>query len=158
MHPAHLVHLAHRPPNRRATPIARRIETGVETNTLRFQCPNAGREVDSGVSTLCDGRLLSIRVRCPICEDLHECRVADGSLGALLSADDGSNDGQLNKAPEVLQVFHGASAEIIELREQLLDELNHRLKNNLQVLYGLLKVTWRKTDNAEAREVLSDTC
>jgi two-component sensor histidine kinase len=158
MHPAHLVHLAHRPPNRRATPIARRIETGGETNTLRFQCPNAGREVDSGVSTLCDGRLLSIRVRCPICEDLHECRVADGSLGALLSADDGSNDGQLNKAPEVLQVFHGASAEIIELREQLLDELNHRLKNNLQVLYGLLKVAWRKTDNAEAREVLSDTC
>jgi transcription elongation factor Elf1 len=118
MHPAHL---AHRPPHRRATPIARKIETGVETNTLRFQCPNAGREVDSGVSTHCDGRLLSIRVRCPICEDLHECRVADGSLAALISADDESNDAQLNKAPEVLEVFHGESAEIIELREQLLD-------------------------------------
>jgi two-component sensor histidine kinase len=154
MHPAHL---AHRPPNRRGTAIAPKIETGVDTNTLRFQCPNAGREVDSGVSTHSGARLISIRVRCPICEDLHECRVADGSR-ALLSADDESNDAQLNKAPEVLQVFHGASAEIIELREQLLDELNHRLKNNLQVLYGLLKVAWRKADNAEAREVLSDTC
>lgn len=151
-------HLAHRPPKRRATPIAPKIETGVETNTLRFQCPNVGREADSGVSTHCGARLISIRVRCPICKDLHECRVADGSLGALLSADDESHHTQLNKALEVPQVFHGASTEIIELREQLLDELNHRLKNNLQVLYGLLKVAWRKTDNAEAREVLSDTC
>jgi Histidine kinase len=141
MHPTHL---AHRPPNRRGTAIAPKIETGVATNTLRFQCPNTGREVDSGVSTHCGARLISIRVRCPICEDLHECRVADGSLGALLSADDESNDTQSNKAPVVLQVFPGPSGEIIELREQLLDELNHRLKNNLQVLYGLLKVAWRK--------------
>jgi hypothetical protein len=39
----------------------------------------------------------------------------------------------------------------------LLDELNHRLKNNLQILYGVLQTACRKTDNAEAREVLSDT-
>ena len=155
MHPAHL---AHRPPNRRPTPTARKIETGVETNSLRFQCPNTGREVDGAVSPHCGACLISILGRCPVCEDLHEFRVANGSLGALLSADEEPNDAQLNKALEVLQVFHGASAEIIELREQLLDELNHRLKNNLQVLYGLLKVAWRKTDNAEAREVLSDTC
>jgi two-component sensor histidine kinase len=47
--------------------------------------------------------------------------------------------------------------EIIELREQLQDELNHRLKNNLQILYALLQAAFRKTGNAEAREVLSDT-
>ena len=115
--------------------------------------PSATNSADRAVI-----RLIGIRVRCPICEELHECRVADGSLGARISADDESNDAQLNKAPEVLQVSHGASAEIIELREQLVDELNHRFKNNLQVLYGLLKVAWRKADNAEAREVLSDTC
>src|SRR5271170_1860967 len=124
-------------------------------DTLRFQCPNTDREVDSGIGTHCGVRLVSIRVRCPICENLHVWRVADGYLAPL---DHESNDARLNKAPEVLQVFHNPSAEIIEFREQLLDELNHRLKNNLQVLYGLLKVAWRKTDNAEAREVLSDTC
>jgi two-component sensor histidine kinase len=51
----------------------------------------------------------------------------------------------------------GPRAEIIELREQLLDELNHRLKNNLQMLYGFLELALRKTNNSEAREVLSDT-
>jgi two-component sensor histidine kinase len=46
---------------------------------------------------------------------------------------------------------------VIELREQLIDELNHRLKNNLQMLHGLLQHASRKTENSEAREVLSDT-
>jgi two-component sensor histidine kinase len=64
----------------------------------------------------------------------------------------------LNKGQTVFQVFQGPGAEIIELRDQLLDEFNHRLKNNLKVLHGLLKVAWLKTDNTEAREVLSDTC
>jgi two-component sensor histidine kinase len=39
----------------------------------------------------------------------------------------------------------------------LLDELNHRLKNNLQMLYGILEIARQKANNAEAREVLSDT-
>lgn len=39
----------------------------------------------------------------------------------------------------------------------MLDELNHRLKNNLQMLYGFLEIAHRKTNNPEAREVLSDT-
>ena len=81
-----------------------------------------------------------------------------GVSGADLSTDHQPNDARLNKAQTVFQVFQGPGAEIIELRDQLLDEFNHRLKNNLQVLYGLLKVAWRKTDNAEAREALSDTC
>jgi two-component sensor histidine kinase len=39
----------------------------------------------------------------------------------------------------------------------LLDELNHRLKYNLQILNGLLRAACRKTHNSEVREVLSDT-
>jgi two-component sensor histidine kinase len=39
----------------------------------------------------------------------------------------------------------------------LLDELNHRLKNNLLIVYGFLQRACLKTDNSEAREVLSDT-
>jgi two-component sensor histidine kinase len=63
----------------------------------------------------------------------------------------------LTKALTTLQDFQGSNAPIIELREQLFDEFHHRLKNNLQMLYGLLQIAWSKTDSAEAREALSDT-
>jgi two-component sensor histidine kinase len=131
---------SHRSPNRRDAALAPKIETGIEINTLRFQCANSGREVDSGISTRCRSHLISIRVHCPICEDLHEWQVADESLAPDLSAD--------SQRPR---------AGIAELREQLLDELNHRLKNSLQMLYGLLQISWSKTHSAEAREALSDT-
>jgi len=67
------------------------------------------------------------------------------------------NTARLTKAQSVFHDFQDPSTEIIELREQLLDELNHRLKNNLLILYGLLQTAYRKTDNSEAREVLADT-
>jgi two-component sensor histidine kinase len=67
------------------------------------------------------------------------------------------NTARLTKAQSALQDLQGPSPEIVELREQLLDELNHRLKNNLQILYGLLETARRKTVNSEAREVLADT-
>jgi PAS domain S-box-containing protein len=38
----------------------------------------------------------------------------------------------------------------------LLDELNHRVKNNLQMLYGLLRASQRETKNTEAQRVLAD--
>lgn len=38
----------------------------------------------------------------------------------------------------------------------LLEELNHRVKNNMQMLYGLLRSAERDTTSAEAKEVLSD--
>src|SRR5580704_6035687 len=154
MHPARL---AHRSPNRRGAAIAPKIDTVSEADTLRFRCPNTGRTFDSGISIRRGARLISVRIQCPICENLHEWRVADGTLGADLSADR-QNDARLNKARTVFQVFQGPGAEIIELREQLLNEFNHRLKNNLQVLHGLVKIAWCKTDNTEARQVLSDTC
>jgi two-component sensor histidine kinase len=155
MHPVHLVQ---RSSSRRGAPIAPEIESERAANTLRFQCPNTGREVDSGIGTHCGARLISIRVLCPLCEDVHEWQVTGRNLEAVLSAEHQSNDARLNKAQKGPRIFPGQNPELIELREQLLEEMNQRLKNNLQVLYGLLKVAWRKTDNVETREVLSDTC
>jgi two-component sensor histidine kinase len=125
--------------------------------TLRFQCPATSHEVDSGISAHRGTRLISIRVRCPICKGLHKWSVADRDPCTVSSSDRRSNGARLSKAQSALEDFRGPGAEIIELRDQLLDELNHRLKNNLQMLHGLLQTAARKTDNSEAREVLSDT-
>jgi PAS domain S-box-containing protein len=38
----------------------------------------------------------------------------------------------------------------------LLDELNHRVKNNMQMLHSLLRAAQRETQSAEARAVLAD--
>ena len=64
---------------------------------------------------------------------------------------------RLANAHSASRDFRSPHTEVLELRRQLLDELNHRLKNNLQILFGLLQTAYRKTDNLEAREVLSDT-
>jgi two-component sensor histidine kinase len=153
MHPVHLIQ---RSSSRRGAPVAPKIEPERAANTLRFQCPNTGREVDSGIGTHCGARLISIRVLCPLCEDLHEWQVTGPNLEAVLSAEYQPNDArEAQKGPPT---FRSPNPELIELREQLLEEMNQRLTNNLKVLYGLLKVAWRKTDNRESREVLSDTC
>jgi len=128
-------------------------QTVIAMKTLRFQCPATCGEVDSGISTRRSTRLISIRARCPVCEGLHEWQVADGSL----SANHRSNVVRLSMAQNGLQDFQSPSAQIIELREQLLDELNHRLKNNLQILNGILQTASRNTHSSEAREVLLDT-
>jgi hypothetical protein len=77
------VRRAHRSPNRRGAAVAPKIKSGMETKTLRFQCPNTGLEVDSGISARCSTRLISIRVRYPICEKPHEWQVADGSFSSI---------------------------------------------------------------------------
>jgi two-component sensor histidine kinase len=83
--------------------------------------------------------------------------MADGCLGTVPSANHGPKDTRLTKAQNALRDFQGPSTETTELREQLLDEFNHRLKNNLRILFSLLQAAFRKTGNAEAREALSDT-
>jgi two-component sensor histidine kinase len=127
------------------------------TNTLRFRCPNSGREIDSGIGADCGARLISIRMRCSICEGLHEWSVADESLGSVSTADHRARGIRLIKAQGQRQNDRDLSIEIVELRQQLLDELNRRLKDNLQILKGLLQTAWRKTENTEARDVLLDT-
>jgi two-component sensor histidine kinase len=54
------------------------------------------------------------------------------------------------------QSIHNPRTETISLSEQLLDEWNHRLKNSLQILVGLLQSGYHKARSSEAREVLSD--
>jgi two-component sensor histidine kinase len=50
-----------------------------------------------------------------------------------------------------------SGVKILDADQQLLfDELNHRLKNNLQMVLSLLQTACRNTGNSEAREVLSD--
>ena len=41
-------------------------------------------------------------------------------------------------------------------QRMLLDELNHRVKNNMQMLHSLLRAAQRETGNAEAQAVLAD--
>jgi PAS domain S-box-containing protein len=41
-------------------------------------------------------------------------------------------------------------------QRMLLDELNHRVKNNMQMLHSLLRAAQRETHSAEARAVLAD--
>jgi predicted RNA-binding Zn-ribbon protein involved in translation (DUF1610 family) len=82
--------LPHGSPNRAA--VAPEIELRIEPDTLRFQCPNTGREVDSGINKPWNTRLISIRVRCPICENFHDWGVADATLGTVWPADRPSND------------------------------------------------------------------
>jgi hypothetical protein len=122
--------------NRRGAAVAPKIETAIATNTLRFRCPNTGRVVDSGISTQYRTRLISIPARCPMCENLHEWLVVGESLGVVSSADHHAEGGRLVEAQSERQDFDGQSAEIIELREQLLHELNHRFKNTLITVWA----------------------
>src|SRR5260370_26678669 len=55
----------------------------------------------------------------------------------------------------VPQSIHDQRMETISLSEQLLDEWNHRLKNNLQILVGLLESEYRNARNPEPRERVS---
>jgi hypothetical protein len=58
--------------------------------------------------------------------------VADESLATLLAADHHSNGARFINPHSAPQDFYGSRAEITELREQLLDEFNNRLKNSLR--------------------------
>jgi two-component sensor histidine kinase len=151
------VRLTDRPAIQGGAVVAPKIESDIAPDTLQFQCPKTGREVDSGIDAQRSTHLISIRVRCPICKDLHDWKVTDDTLGTVISIDNHSNGARFIKRQSAPQEFLGPRAEIAELREQLLDELNHRLKNNLKILYGFLQIARHKTNNAEAREVLSDT-
>jgi two-component sensor histidine kinase len=103
------------------------IEMEIATNTLRFQCPISGRELDSGIGAHCGARLISIRLRCPICEDIHEWLVAHESRGANSSAG----------AKNARQDIHDPKVGTVELRQQSLDESNHKLKEARDVLIGM---------------------
>jgi two-component sensor histidine kinase len=64
-------------------------------------------------------------------------------------------DGNLTGAVNVLvDISRRKDAE--SRQKMLLDELNHRVKNNMQVLYAMLTAAGRETGNAEVRAVLAE--
>ena len=82
---------------------------------------------------------------------------ANREVGAARKFADGLNRRANSDVPSIApRSIHEQLTETISLSEQLLDEWNHRLKNNLQILVGFLESGYRKARDAEAREVLSD--
>ena len=56
-----------------------------------------------------------------------------------------------------VQELQGRNTGTMEICEQLLDEFSYRLKTNQEILLDLVERASRKTENLEARELLSDT-
>jgi two-component sensor histidine kinase len=82
---------------------------------------------------------------------------ADRRVGTARKVAEGLDTHPNSDVPSIApRCIHDLCTETIPLSEQLLDEWNHRLKNNLQILVGLLESGYRKARNSEAREVLSD--
>src|SRR3981189_26648 len=82
---------------------------------------------------------------------------ANLDIGAVREFADGLDTHPNSDVPSIApQSIQDQLTETISLSEQLLDERNHRLKNNLQILVRLLESGYRKARSSEAREVLSD--
>jgi two-component sensor histidine kinase len=82
---------------------------------------------------------------------------ANQDIGAVRELADCLDAHSNSDVPSIApQSIEDRRTETISLSEQLLDEWNHRLKNDLQILVRLLESGYRKAHNSEAREVLSD--
>ena len=133
----------------------------------------AGREPVIGSDEWCvtwrlytpDGTFLP-HDECPMAIALRENRPVRG-VEALAERPDGSRRpflpfptplrdlaGNLVGAVNML-VDIGERKEAEAQQRLLLEELNHRVKNNMQTLHALLRGAQRETDNAEARAVLA---
>jgi PAS domain S-box-containing protein len=104
---------------------------------------------------------------CPMAVALKEGRIMNGAE-AVAERQDGTRvpfmayptplhdaSGRLVGAINML-VDISERKEAEERRKVLLDELNHRVKNNMQMLHALLQAARRETDSAKARAVLAD--
>lgn len=134
----------------------------------------AGREPRVGEDEWCvtfrlftpDGKALP-HSECPMATALKENRPVRG-VEAMAQRPDGTLFPFL-PFPTPLQdedgVLTGAVNMLVDISERkqaesnqrmLLDELNHRVKNNMQMLHGLLRAAERETTSQEARLVLAD--
>ena len=78
-------------------------------------------------------------------------------IGVVREFPDGLDTHANSDVPSIApQSIQDQLTETILLSEQLLDEWNHRLKNNLQILVRLLESGYRKTRSSDAREARSD--
>ena len=134
----------------------------------------AGREPTVGKDDWCvtyrlrtmDGKPLPHN-QCPMAVALKENRPVRG-VEALAERPDGtlipflpfptplhSESGELLGAVNMLvDISDRKQAETHQ--RMLLNELNHRVKNNLQMLFGLLSAAQRETNNAEAKQIVGD--
>src|SRR5260370_9263287 len=80
---------------------------------------------------------------------------ANRGVAAARKTADGFDTHQNSDVPPIVpKSIHDQHTETISLSEPLLDEWNHRLKNNLQILAGLLPSGYNKSrNNSEAPEV-----
>jgi len=82
---------------------------------------------------------------------------ANLDIGAVRKSADGLDTHANSDVPSIApQSIQDQCTKTISLSEQLLDEWNHRLKNDLQILVRVLESGYRKARSSEAREVLSD--
>lgn len=136
----------------------------------------AGREPIIGKDEWCvtyrlrmpDGTPLPLS-ECPMAIALKENRAVRG-VEALAERPDGSlvpflpfptplrsETGELVGAVNML-VDISDRKEAEANQRTLLNELNHRVKNNLQMLQGLLSAAQRETSSTDAKQVLNDAC
>src|SRR6266481_6297331 len=85
---------------------------------------------------------------------------ANRGVAAARKTADGFDTHQNSDVPPIVpKSIHDQHTETISLSEPLLDEWNHRLKNNLQILAGLLQSGYHKArNNSEAREGPTTAC
>jgi PAS domain S-box-containing protein len=134
----------------------------------------AGRVPEIGKDEWCvtwrlytpDGQLLP-HEQCPMAVALKENRAIRG-VEAVAERPDGARtpilpfptpiqDAAGNLVGAVNMLVDISERKEAESRQQmLLNELNHRIKNNLQMLHSLLRSAGRDTANPEARSVLAD--
>ena len=134
----------------------------------------AGREPTLGTDEWCvtfrlftsDGKELP-HSECPMAIALRENRPIRG-VEAMAQRPDGTlfpflpfptpirgKDGELVGAVNMLvDISERKQAETRQ--RMLLDELNHRVKNNMQMLHGLLRAAERDSENTDAKAVLAD--
>jgi PAS domain S-box-containing protein len=134
----------------------------------------AGREPQLGKDEWCvtfrlftaDGKELP-HEQCPMAVALKENRPVrgveamaqrpDGTLFPFLpfptplQDEDGQLVGAVNMLVDISERKHSEAHQ-----RMLLDELNHRVKNNMQMLHGLLRSAQRDTANDEAKAILAD--
>jgi PAS domain S-box-containing protein len=134
----------------------------------------AGREPQIGKDRWCvtfrlftaDGRPLP-HDQCPMAVTLRENRPVrgveaigqrpDGTLFPFLPFPTPLRDEQGGLIGAVNMLVDISERRQSEAHQRmLLDELNHRVKNNLQMLHGLLRAAERDSDSPEARLVLAD--
>jgi PAS domain S-box-containing protein len=149
-------------------------QSGKITYYNRAAADLAGRNPEIGKDEWCvsfrlyntDGKLMP-HDQCPMAVALRENRPVRGREAMAQRP-----DGTLFPFLPFPTPIHNAGGELIgavnmmvDISERknaeaqqkiLLDELNHRVKNNMQLLQALLQIAQRGTQNEEARAVLAD--